>query len=119
VRKLAAFLGGMLILVLAGQASAQQLSSSFGAIMSGSNGSSSTTTTSSFFSQSMLGSRVQTPTPLNFNIRNMMPTYSSSLQNSMLLRNVSSGPQMSIQTFRLPAPTPPQSQSAKKKWFWQ
>lgn len=107
--------GTILFLTLAGTASAQQLSGSMGSIMTGAPGGSSGTT-SSFFAQTMtkpsmsaMSSRPSIPTPLNFNIRNMLPTFPN-LQNTMLLRNLFGGPQTVVQMPRQ-APPPPQKKS--------
>jgi len=85
-------LGALLLFALAASAPAQQFGP-FNSAMSAPGGSSGTA--SSFFSKSMARPDVTTtmsfrptvPTPLNFNIRNMMPSLPG-LQDTMLLRNV-------------------------------
>jgi hypothetical protein len=101
-------LATLALFALAGTAPAQQ----FGPISGAMSGPASSGTSSAFFSRTMtrpdvssvMSFRPTVPTPLNFNMRNMMPSLPS-LQDTMLLRNVfGTRPQMGYLQPKSPVP---------------
>ncbi|MBI2806214.1 MAG: hypothetical protein HYX68_14630 [Planctomycetes bacterium] len=99
-------LGTISLLALAEPARAQ-----FASALGGTSGLFANTMAKPSFTPAMM-SRPMVPPPLS--LGSMMPSFPH-LQNTMLLRNIFTGPQVKSKFYPMPAPKYKQA----KKWWWQ